>query len=102
MIVYSVTVNIHRDIEKDWVGWMRHLHIPDVMDTGHFTEFHFTRMIDPPSVDPEYATYNIQYLCENVGVLKRYMDNDAPGLQEEHTQRYRGQFTAFRTILKRI
>ena len=50
-------------------------------------------------VDDE-ITYAIQYTCENIDKLNEYQEKHAPKLQEKHTNRYRGKFGAFRTLLE--
>lgn len=101
MIIYSVTVGIDLTVEQDWLQWMRAVHIPDVMATGYFTSWHMARLIDPPS-EGGIATYNIQYQCESMERYEAYQQNAAPALQEDHTQRYKDRFVAFRTILERV
>ena len=29
MILYNVTVNIDKDVEQDWINWMKNTHIPE-------------------------------------------------------------------------
>jgi hypothetical protein len=36
MILYNVTVSIDESVEKEWLQWMKEVHIPDVMNTGLF------------------------------------------------------------------
>ncbi|MFB0997424.1 MAG: DUF4286 family protein, partial [Flavobacteriales bacterium] len=38
MILYNVTINIDATIQKEWLIWMKEIHIPKVMETGCFTE----------------------------------------------------------------
>ena len=38
MILYNITVNIDHDINKEWLVWMKDIHIPDVLSTGLFIE----------------------------------------------------------------
>ena len=44
-------------------------------------------------------TYAISYVCESQEVYDEYQKNHAPALQKDHSQRYAGQFAAFRTML---
>ena len=99
MIIYNVTVKIERSIHGDWVDWMRNVHIPEVMATGFFTSNKLMRLLEPPA-DEEGITYAIQYACNNIEALRRYQEEEAPGLQAKHSERYDGKFFAFRTILK--
>lgn len=101
MIIYSVTVNIEDDVHDEWKEWMRNIHIPDVMDTGIFSEHLMSRVI---SHNPEETgtTYNIQYHCESMKKLHEYQAHYAPKLQEEHSKKYEGKFVAFRTLLEKV
>lgn len=95
MIIYNVTVSIDQSIHEDWLQWMKEVHIPEVMETGFFLENKVCRLM----VDDE-ITYAIQYTCENIDKLNEYQEKYAPNLQEKHTNRYRGKFGAFRTLLE--
>jgi len=98
-IIYSVTVKIDQEVEEDWFQWMREVHIPDVMATGYFLENRWSRIIGEEDTG---TSYNIQYLCASMKDLHKYQVNSAPELQKEHTERYKGNFVAFRTLLETI
>lgn len=100
MIIYSVTVSIDAAIEADWVAWMRTRHIPDVLDTRCFHAAHLQRLLDPQP-EPGLLTFNIQYECRLMEDYLRYQEQFALALQQAHTERYRDQFVAFRTLLRR-
>jgi hypothetical protein len=100
MIIYSVTISIDNAIEPDWVAWMRTKHIPDVVATGHFTEAHLQRLLDPMP-EAGQSTFNIQYHCLSLADYETYRESHATRLQQEHAARYKDRFVAFRAILKR-
>lgn len=100
MIIYSVTVSVDKDIEAEWLHWMKTVHVPDVMKTGFFGACHMNRLLDPKP-EPGMATYNFQYWCQNMEVYEKYQEEAAPALQKDHTERYKDKFVAFRTILER-
>ena len=97
MIIYNVTVKISNLKHDDWVEWMKTKHIPDVMATGKFTQFTFSKVLIE---DEEGTNYSIQYHCQSLETLEDYQNNFAPKLQEEHTTRYKEEFVAFRTLLE--
>ena len=97
MIIYNVTVNIDNDVHDDWLDWMKSVHIPDVMNTGHFTESKISRILAEEEGGLSYA---IQYLCESMEVFEKYQEIHAEGLQNKHTLKYQGKFVAFRTMLR--
>lgn len=99
MILYNVTVKIDRKVHDDWLQWMQEVHIPDVMKTGLFTENRLCKILGQEE-DPEGITYAIQYTCPNMKAFMRYRDHHAKALQAEHTERYKGHYVAFRTLME--
>ena len=100
MIKYNVTVKVNDKLAVEWLEWMQSKHIPDVMETGLFLSGSLNELIDPD--DLPGRTFAIQYTCESKAHLQEYLDNHAERLQQEHTDRYRGQFVAFRTLLHEL
>ena len=97
MIIYSVAVTIEVPIEREWLDWMRRLHIPEVVRTGCFKDAIIYRRVEPKSDDP---TYVIQYRCASLADYQRYADVFAPALQKQHSDRFSGRFRAAREILE--
>jgi hypothetical protein len=96
MILYNVTVAIDPSVEKEWVKWMRSVHIPDVMATGCFIESRFSKV---QTEEEEGLSYAITYLCEHNELLEKYRNIYAPDLQKDHSEKFNGRFAAFRTLL---
>lgn len=99
MIIYNVTVKISHLKHDDWLAWMKDIHIPEVMETGMFTERVFSKVMVE---DEEGTNYSIQYHCESLEKLETYQEEFAPALQVKHTERYKDHFVAFRTLLEVI
>ncbi len=97
MIIYNVTVKIERKSHADWLGWMRGVHIPDVMATRLFEEYKICRILHE---EPEGVTYAIQYFCKDMKTFERYQREHAKRLQADHTERYKDRFVAFRTLME--
>ena len=100
MIIYNVTINIEESISHEWLYWIQKTHIPEVMKTGIFISAKMTRVMIEEQMGG--ITYSIQYLCESKSKLDEYQVQFAPKLQEKHTQKFRGKFVAFRTLLEVI
>ncbi len=97
MILYNVTINIDDEVHDEWLSWMKEVHIPDVMNTGHFVENKICKIL---AESEGGVSYSIQYLCNSMDDLDAYQAKHAPRLQQEHTNRYSGRFAAFRTLLE--
>jgi len=99
MIIYSVTVTIEAAIEREWLDWMRRVHVPDVLRTGCFTRAAIYKMFEPTS---DEQTYVIHYQCSAMAEYQRYRDHFAAALQKEHSDRFSGRFRASRQILEEV
>jgi hypothetical protein len=101
MIIYNVTINIEENTHKEWINWMKKVHIPAVMATGYFLENRFAKVLSTQEDETGY-TYAIQYLCNSMADLEEYQNKKSAPLQEEHGKRYEGKFVAFRTLLELV
>ena len=99
MFIYNVTVNINEDVHAEWVKWMRETHMPDVMKTGCFVD---NQMVKVLYVEDEGHTYSLQYKFLEMVDIERYQKEHAPGLQADHTKKFKDKYTAFRTLLQVI
>ena len=96
MIIYNVTVSlVDPTIHEEWLQWMKTKHIPDVMNTGCFHGNKICRLMDDDEI-----TYAIQYTCKDLATLEKYQQEFSSELQTEHTERYRGKFGAYRSLLE--
>jgi hypothetical protein len=98
MILYNVTVQIDKDIEVEWLEWMKSKHIPDVMSTGQFFESRISRLLNEP--DEEVSTYVIQYHAESLAHYNRYINEFSAALRDEFNSRYKDKFVLFRTVME--
>jgi uncharacterized protein DUF4286 len=99
MIIYSVTVTIEAAMEREWLDWMRQVHVPDVLKTGCFAGATIYKLVAPKSDEP---TYVIQYRCASMEEYQRYRDSFAAPLQKEHSDHFSGHFRASRQILEEV
>ena len=99
MIIYNVTVSIDPEIEKEWLGWMKETHIPDVINTGYFQGHRLCRVIGG---DENGISYAVQYICESLAQLQQYEIKHAPSLRADYKKKFEGKYVAFRTLLEVI
>lgn len=98
MILYNVTVKVEPSIEEEWLNWMKTKHVPDVMNTGMFVDYKICRILGEEADN----TFSFQYFAQSMTHLQQYQQEFAPALQQEHTERYKDKFVAFRTLLEVI
>lgn len=100
MFLYNVTIGIDKDVEQEWLQWMKNDHIPKVMSTGLFVENRIYKVLHDQG--EETVSYSIQYFAKAIDQVTLYFDKYAPQLIEEHRIRYRDKHVAFMTLLEEL
>ncbi|MBQ0909199.1 DUF4286 family protein [Flavobacterium sp. F-328] len=100
MILYNVTTNIHESVHDQWMIWMQHKHIPEMLATGKFTAARMVRVL----VEEEMGgvTYSVQYTTDSKATLESYYQEDAPTMRAEGVKLFGDKMLAFRTELQLI
>ncbi|HET8837656.1 MAG TPA: DUF4286 family protein [Flavobacteriaceae bacterium] len=97
MYIYNVTVNIQEDVHDQWLKWMKHEHIPEMLSTGKFSKALMTKVLVEEVMGG--ITYSVQYFTESKQQLDKYYKEDAEHLRKK-SKVFDGKFVAFRTELE--
>jgi hypothetical protein len=100
MILYNVTFGIDKEIEEDWVRWMKEDHIPEVLNTGIFVGHKFYKVLTHE--DEGTSSYCIQYFTPSIVQFNQYLEAFAPKLIEDHRLRFKDRHVAFNTLLEEV
>ena len=98
MIVYNISMKVDISIEKEWLEWQKHEHIPEVMASGQFTDYKFYRLLEQE--DPGAAIYIVQYFSLSLANYHHYVEHTAPLLREKIISKWGDKFIAFRTLME--
>jgi hypothetical protein len=100
MLLYNVTIGIDKDIEEEWIDWIKINHIPAVMKTGLFVDSRMYKILH----DQEDGTisYSIQYFAKTIANINQYLQKFAPQIVEEHRQKFLNKHVVFQTLLEEI
>ena len=100
MIIYNVTTNIQESVHDQWMIWMQHKHIPEILATGKFSSARMVRVL----IEEEMGgtTYSVQYTTDSKETLQKYYKDDAPKLREEGVKLFGDKMLSFRTELELI
>ena len=99
MILYNVTINIDDSVHEEWLEWMKNVHIPDVLATELFIENKIFKIL---TEEGNENTYSIQYFLRSMEDYEKYKNEYAKKLQDEHTNKYKDKFVAFRTLMEMV
>lgn len=100
MIIYNVTSNVSDHIHEEWLHWMQHEHIPDMIATGKFTKARLVKVL----IDEEMGgtTYSVQFYTDSKATLDKYYEEDADRLRARTYSRFGDHVASFRTELQFI
>ncbi len=100
MLLYNVTVGVDKEIEEEWLRYMKEQHIRDVLNTGLFVGHKMYKVLH----DQEEGTisYSVQYLARNIQDIRKYLEFFAPALIEEHRKKFHNRHVAFMTLLDEV
>ncbi|NIJ55893.1 DUF4286 family protein [Dyadobacter arcticus] len=98
MIIYNITINISYDAEKDWLHYMKTIHIPQILSTGVPLECKLLRLLT--EIDNEGSTYTTQFSFLTMEDFLAYQTHYQADFQERHHELYAGKYVSFRTLLE--
>jgi hypothetical protein len=97
-LIYNVTIKVEQSVADEWLQWLIHEHIPEVMATNCFTEYKLVRLLETD--DSEGPTYAVQYFADAKSDYDRYIESHAPALRKKTEQQWGEKFFAFRSLLE--
>lgn len=100
MIIYNVTLKLAHEIVDEWVAWMKETHMPELMQTGLFTENRLYRLLEQDEEDG--VTYIAQYYCSSMNEYRQYIAQHAPAMREKGLNKFGNKFIAFRTVMEAV
>jgi hypothetical protein len=97
MFIYNVTVNVELSIIDEWLNWMKHDHIPAVMQTGLFLD---NKVFEVMVQEEQGRTFSVQYGVKDLETLELYNQVYAEKLKQESFKKFGDRALAFRSILR--
>lgn len=100
MYVYNVTSRVEAGLAAAWLAWMREVHVPQVLATGHFTHHRILRLLDTEEADAQ--TFAVQFVTTSREGYETYLLEHAPLLRAETAERWGNAVLSFRTFMEVI
>lgn len=100
MIIYNVTSKVDWSIHDAWVKWMQEEHMPEVVQTGCFTQYQLLRILETD--EAEGPTYAAQYFAENKLQQEEYIEKFSPSLRRKAHEKWGARLISFRSIMQVI
>ena len=100
MLLYNVTIGIDKEIEQEWISWVKTTHIPSVMKVGVFVNYKFYKVLTHD--DETSVSYSVQCFANTIEDVLKYLNEYAPQLTELHREKFKDRHVAFNTLLEEI
>ena len=100
MLLYNITIGIDKEVEMEWLQWMKAVHIPEVMRTRLLSVFKIYKVLHDD--DETNTSYSIQYLAPSLNEINTYFEKFAPLILEKLRLRFKDKHVAFMTILEEV
>jgi len=100
MLLYNVTFGIDKNIEQDWITWMKSNYLPVIMDTGLFVEYKMYKVLSHE--DEASVSYSVQCFANSIEEILKYLNEYAPKITELHRESFKDKHVAFNTLLEEV
>jgi Domain of unknown function (DUF4286) len=100
MLLYNVTFGIDKEIETEWISWMKATYLPSMMSTGLFVEYKIYKVLSHD--DETSISYSVQCFAKTIEDVLKYLNDYAPPLTELHREKFKDKHVAFNTLLDEI
>jgi len=100
MLLYNVTVGVDKEIEFEWLQWMKRYYLPSAMETGAFLDYKIYKILTHE--DESSVSYSIQYFSDAIEKIVSYLNNEGKALVEEHRARFKDRHVVFNTLLEEV
>jgi hypothetical protein len=100
MYIYNITTKVSWQVQEDWLKWMKEKHIPDIMQTGCFTEYRFSKLLEQD--DNEGPTYAMMLFADSLDQYQQYLDQFAPSLRKEAQANWGNAIIGFRSLMQLV
>jgi hypothetical protein len=100
MLLYNETIAIDKEIEGDWLNWMKNIYVPLMMSTGLFTDSKIFKVLHDN--DDSSVSYSVQYFSTTIEHIQQYLDLYAPKIADELRKNFPNKHVIFRTLLEQV
>jgi len=98
MLLYNETFGIDKEIEQEWLRWMKETGVPKTLETGLFVGWKIYKVLHDDNEGS--VSYSVQYFAESIQHINLFLDKYAPALMEEHRGHFQNRHVTFRTLLE--
>ncbi|MCH7412978.1 DUF4286 family protein [Belliella sp. R4-6] len=100
MILYNITVNVEKDVEAEWLTWMKDTHIPFIMETKMFEENKMFRIMHDS--EDGGINYSVQFFAKNMDLVMTYQNKYFDAHNALVQKKFPRKLAIFMTLLEQV
>ena len=100
MILYNITYSVEKEIENQWLDWIKTEYVAEIVQTGLVVEHNILKLLT--EIDNGGVTYSFQCWFKTMAECEAYQIQFADDIQDKHYQRFKGKFVEFNTLLEKV
>ena len=100
MYTYNITALVNHSILEEWIQWQKEINIPEIIATGSFSGFRFSRLLDHD--ESEGKTFVIQLFADTKNDYENFIESFDKELRKKAFDKWGNDFVAFRTLLENV
>ncbi|MCY7291186.1 MAG: DUF4286 family protein [Ferruginibacter sp.] len=98
MIIYNVTTKVHGSIAKEWLQWMKDVHVKEILETGCFTNFKIVKLLEID--EGEGPTYALQLYADSKAIYNQYVEKFAGKMRQQAFDKWGDKFISIRSVMQ--
>jgi hypothetical protein len=98
MIIYNITTKVHSAIAKEWLQWLKDIHLKEILDTGCFKDFKIVKLLEMD--EEEGPTYALQLYADSKAIYNQYVENSAGKMRQAAFDKWGDKFISIRTVMQ--
>ncbi|MCG8477168.1 MAG: DUF4286 family protein [Cytophagales bacterium] len=99
MILYNITYNIEKDIQKEWTSYMKNEYIPLFLQSGEIKSHKFLRLMKEDENEGE--TFALQFFGNSLEDIENCMVDLVHAINAQ-SERFGQKQVSFATLLEEI
>jgi hypothetical protein len=100
MITNNITYSVDKNLEQDFLEWLKVVHIPEVMMTLKPKSYKILRLLT--EIENAGSTFSVQYNFENLEDFEDFEKEFQDDLNYEVYKRYNGHYVFFPSLLEEL
>lgn len=100
MLIHNITYNIDKQLEEEFLIWMKDIHIPKVMKTGFPKSQKIMRLLT--ELDNGGTTFSVQYKFDSIEGFEVFENDYLDDLHDEVHGKYKGNYVHFVSLLEEL